>query len=223
MNLLPYFPEPLEVTGNVAKSRYRVILFFIRSISILHYGTIFLIWSLSVFLAPSFTFPSAGWICLCSLISLSLSRTFFTGPLEAFISVIVFIPYIGSLGLYFYTLHLGGYPIWILGIATTNAFLYTFLCREDFSFFGQFLFAFLATSIFIFAAFWLKILVPEQIRIAFILTAIYLFYYVYDLASILKRRRPNEILMAAFDLHRDVLNFLSYSIRVVQHWRKFRI
>ena len=88
---------------------------------------------------------------------------------------------------------------------------------------GQIPFTTVSISIFIFVAFWMKLLLPGQIQLAFVWTAAYLFYYVYDLASILKRRRPNEILMAALDLHRDFLNFFSYSIRVIRHWYKFRI
>ncbi|HCD99673.1 MAG TPA: hypothetical protein DER07_01365, partial [Armatimonadetes bacterium] len=53
--------------------------------------------------------------------------------------------------------------------------------------------------------------------------AAYLFFLVYDLAAVLTRRLPKEEWGAVVDLYRDALNFLTYSVRVVRHWRKHRI
>jgi len=51
----------------------------------------------------------------------------------------------------------------------------------------------------------------------------YLFFLVYDLASLQQRRRLGEEALAAADLYRDALNVLSYPFRVIDHWRGFRI
>ena len=53
--------------------------------------------------------------------------------------------------------------------------------------------------------------------------AIYLTFYVYDLASLLARRRIGEEWAAVVDLYRDVLNVFGWIVRVFAHWRKHKI
>ena len=53
-------------------------------------------------------------------------------------------------------------------------------------------------------------------------TIAYLAYFVYDLAALQTRRRLGQELGGVMDLYRDVLNFTTYPIRVVQHWRRHR-
>jgi hypothetical protein len=50
----------------------------------------------------------------------------------------------------------------------------------------------------------------------------YVLFFVYDLAALLSRRRLREVPAAVADLYRDLLNFITYSVRIVLHWRRFR-
>jgi hypothetical protein len=51
----------------------------------------------------------------------------------------------------------------------------------------------------------------------------FLFYLVYDLASLQARRHTNETIAGAVDLYRDIFNIFGYVPRVIIHWRKHRI
>jgi hypothetical protein len=49
-----------------------------------------------------------------------------------------------------------------------------------------------------------------------------LYYFVYDLSMILKRRTPAQTLHGALDLFRDTLNFVGYPVRVMRMPRGLR-
>ena len=51
----------------------------------------------------------------------------------------------------------------------------------------------------------------------------FVIYWVYDLASLLARRRQGEELAAVVDLYRDVFNFFGYAVRMIKHWQKHKI
>ncbi len=53
--------------------------------------------------------------------------------------------------------------------------------------------------------------------------AVFVTYLLYDMASLLARRRVGEEFAAVVDLYRDVFNFFGYAVRMVKHWRKHRI
>jgi FtsH-binding integral membrane protein len=88
---------------------------------------------------------------------------------------------------------------------------------------GQYLLAIIASSTAI-AAIWA--VEPTAIRFPISVLAanvLYLTYWVYDLASLLARRRRGEELAAVVDLYRDVLNIFGYVARCIGHWKKHRI
>ena len=58
---------------------------------------------------------------------------------------------------------------------------------------------------------------------ALLWNAVGLFYLVYDLASLLSRRKSDESWASVVDLYRDVFNFLGYFPRVMIHWNRHRI
>jgi len=113
--------------------------------------------------------------------------------------------------------------VWTLGLASLAVALYTLLCGRDLSFVGMFGLG---------AGFLLAVTlaIAELLRLSAgaVLWGCtwglaYLFFLVYDLASLQQRRRLGEETLAAADLYRDLPNFISYPFRVVQHWRGFRI
>ena len=62
-----------------------------------------------------------------------------------------------------------------------------------------------------------------QITTSMVLGLAYFSYYIYDLAALLQRRKGQDPWLAVMDLYRDILNFVSYTFRVIHHWRNFRI
>jgi FtsH-binding integral membrane protein len=93
----------------------------------------------------------------------------------------------------------------------------------DFSFVGQFVLSLIASTVILAVA--ALALGIEPAKAGFLLgaNAIYLFYLVYDSASLLARRRLGEEIAAVVDLYRDVFNVFGYLVRVARHWRKHRI
>jgi hypothetical protein len=63
---------------------------------------------------------------------------------------------------------------------------------------------------------------PSNLLLGILAAIGYICYFVYDLSMLVKRRRMGEEVAAVADLYRDLINFVTYSVRVYFHWRKFR-
>lgn len=223
MNVQPYFPEPLVVEGNVADERYLVRLGFVRRVVAVHYVSILAI-AIVAATTRATDLGLAAWVVAGSLLALSLTRRLAPhSRADLAVSALLMGPLLISLGL------LAGYgasvgmPWWPTLVACTAAAGYTALCGRDFSFVGQFAMSAIATIVVVATAAILGRATTGEAMLGLILALSYLFYFVYDLAALLTRRRLGEEFAAVVDLFRDCLNVISYSFRVVDHWRKFRI
>ncbi len=223
MQIQPYFPEPVVVSRNVASERYIVTLGFIRRVMAGHFATLVCVAVMAVTAAPLVdlaTSTIALFICLLALTM--LRRLLPGGTLDNVLSFLIMMPTLWSLATMCRHALDAGHPIWIVGPGYLVANLYGALCGRDFSFVGQFAIAAMATCVFVvsaglsgFAA-WPDAVLWGCAGLTFVL------YYVYDLAALLSRRRLGEETAATADLYRDLLNFLTYSVRIVLHWRRFR-
>jgi hypothetical protein len=118
---------------------------------------------------------------------------------------------------------LDGWPVFqpLIGVACVAAL--TIISGRDFSFVGCCLLSLIASSAAVAAC--ANAANFDRTHAAFALgsNACYVIYLVYDMASLLARRRRGEELAAVVDLYRDVFNFFGYAVRMVKHWRKHRI
>jgi hypothetical protein len=218
-----YIPDPIEIPGNVSEELYASRLTFIRSVQILHFGSFLVIGLVSCIpWKPPFQATLLGFgIILGSLVVVRVA--FRKARTEAVFSTSLLLPLLVSLGFLVQHFQARGYPIWAVVFGPGFALIYALLCGRDHSFVGQFMLSLIASSTAIAA---LSVAAPTTLldaRFALIANAIYLGYFVYDLASLLARRRSHEKLAAVVDLYRDVLNIFGYLVRCVRHWRKHRI
>lgn len=218
-----YIPEPIEIPGNVTEEPYLVRLAYIKRVAALHVASLMLV----VWIAHSpITLPAkiSWWPLAVMIIGLAAVRiTLRRTPLEAHVSTWLLIPLLLSVGQALNPIQAAGWPIWTILTGPVCALIYAIVCGRDFSFLGQYVLALIASSTFIALAssVWpYSVPTPSQALIA---NAAYLSYWVYDLASLLARRRLGEELAAVVDLYRDVLNLFGYVARCIGHWRKHRI
>lgn len=218
-----YIPDPIEIPGNVTEEPYLVRLGFIRRVSALHFASLLVV--LAIAYGPYAPARETTWWMLGGLIlSLAIIRVALRrSRMEAKVSgwlIVLLLPVVG-----FGLNHVQheGRPIWTVIMGPGCALIYALLCGKDHSFVGQYLLSLIVSSTAIAA---LAVAAPETLasaRFALIANAAYLSYFVYDLASLLARRRLREELAAVVDLYRDVLNIFGYIVRCISHWRKHRI
>ena len=224
MNVQPYFPEPIVVPGNVADERYSTRLGFIRRVAAGHYVSIFAILGAAAGLRVTLPGTTAAIGALLLLLVLSMLRNFAGhSRLELAGNALLFAPLLLALGIVAKGMAEVGIPLWSIPIAATCSVGYVAVCGRDFSFLGQFTISLVATLVALVALALSGMVQFGEAAVGAVIAAAFLGYYVYDLAALLTRRRLGEELSAVVDLYRDVLNFLTYSFRVVQHWRNFRI
>jgi hypothetical protein len=218
-----YIPDPIEIPGNVTEEPYRVRLSYIKQVAVLHVVSLAVV--LGIAHSP-ITLPTriSWWPLAVMIIGLAVVRiTLRRTPLEARVSVWLLIPLLLAVGQALNPIQGAGWPLWTIGIGPVCALIYAVVCGRDFSFLGQYFLSLIASSTFIAvtSVFWPNsVPTPWQALLA---NAAYLTYWVYDLASLLARRRLGEQLAAVVDLYRDVLNVFGYFARCVGHWRKHRI
>ena len=219
-----YVPEPLEVPGNVTLSPYAVRISFIRQVTLLH------LIGLGLLAAMAFVpVPKTGCILpvavLCAiLILLDLLRIKLRSrPLEARISsaclpcVLLVVAWLAQ------ELALTGLPVGFVLAGPVCCGIYTVACGRDYSFVGCFLLSLIASST-VLAALANQLRMPSNLTAyGLALNAVYLTYFVYDLASLMARRRRGEESAAVVDLYRDIFNFFGYLVRIVGHWKRHKI
>ncbi len=224
MYVQPYFPEQIEIPGNIASEAYDTRLSFIRRTVALHLVSAALVASVTLWL-PSPLGPTLTlWTWLSLLVALSATRLVaHRGKADLIVSSMILPAMLLALG---WTIRWAldlGWPVWSLGLPLAGVAFYTLACGRDFSFIGLWMLSAVLIVGTVSVVAWLTHpgLLSSVNAATFALA--YLSYYVYDLAALLTRRRRGEEIGAVVDLYRDVLNFTTYTGRIVQHWRKFRI
>lgn len=225
MYVPPYVPQPIEIEGNVAQESYLVRLGFVRRVVFAHFATLGIATALSAQPSlPRLDVLSAAIFLLASLALLSLVRRMAKGRRADQRLSLALLPLpVFSLALLIRALNEEGWAVWVVGAGAVCVLLYASLCGRDLSFVGMFVMP-LAASLAVAATAGYFLRVPVGPLLAgMALNSAYLFYFVYDLAALLTRRRLGEEWGAVADLYRDVLNGVSYPIQVYRHWRDHRI
>ncbi|MFN3729081.1 MAG: hypothetical protein ACK4XJ_05150 [Fimbriimonadaceae bacterium] len=224
LNVPPYFPEPLTVPQNVADAPYDARLRFIRLVIVGYVLSVGAVVAVALSSIPGRPGPVAITGLAATLLALSMIRIATRlKPVEQVLSAVLTpaLVYFGGLVARDAIAH--GAPIWVIGAFAAYALLYVALAGRDFSFLGLYLVAVGATVV---TAFGLagRLGWPGAFVGWSVVAAVgFGFYFVYDFAMLLTRRRRYEVWAAVLDLYRDVLNILTYSIRVYRHWRRFPV
>ncbi len=219
-----YIPPPIEVPGNATEKSYLVRLGFVRRISVLHFLSLLLIGGISMLALPSLPILTVCIALGCVLLALSLVRIGTRATRNDLLISCALLPLlIMVLAMLVRLLNHGGMPVGGLAVGVGCSVLYALSCGRDFSFVGQYLMSLIASTVILAVA--ATALGFGAHEAAFLLgsNAIFLFYVVYDLASLLARRRIGEEAAAVVDLYRDVFNVFGYIVRVARHWKKHRI
>ena len=223
MTVPNYVPEPLEVPGNVTLEPYAPRLRFIRAVTLRHAAV-------TVALVGLAASPFARWaegffgawlslgLLLLLVVALDLLRIARRGTaFEARASAAAIPVLLPFAAVAMRTLHDLGVPVEAALFGWAGAGFYTLACGRDYSFVGNGALTLLASSLAI--LFWS----PPALAAALLVNAAFVVYHVYDLASLLSRRRTGEEWAAALDLFRDVLNVFGWTLRVARHWRAHKI
>jgi len=218
-----YVPDPIEIPGNVTEEDYETRLAFVKRVAVLHFASLLVVGAVAYgpYAPPQ---DASWWLLGITLVALAIIRVSLRkGRTEAKVSSLLLAPLLVVVGFVLHHAQTDGRPIWTMSIGPGCALIYALLCGRDYSFVGQYLLSLIASSTAIAA---LAVAAPASVsdaRFALIANGVYLSYYVYDLASLLARRRLREELAAVVDLYRDVLNIFGYIVRCIGHWRKHRI
>jgi hypothetical protein len=201
-----FIPDPLEIPGAVTQRPYRERVGFIKRVNALHALSMLAV--AAALLAPMPVLePGSALVFLgVCLLLFSMLRTVERGrQVEAAVSAILLPVALLAVAVAVRSLVEAGVPAWSPAVGVACAVIYAMLCGRDFSFVGQYLLALVVSTV------------------ALGLNAVILFYFVYDTASLLARRRPGEELAAVADLYRDVFNFFGFGVQMGRHWRKHGI
>ncbi len=197
---------------------------FIRRVSLLHFGSLLMIGALSMLRLPILD-PMVVLGALAALILILCGVRIATRATraEVVLSCALLPVLMVVAALTAKSLNNHDMPVWGLSLGVGAAVLYAKLCGRDFSFVGQYLLSLIASTVAL--AIVAIVLGIRTGTTAFLMSvnAIYLSFYVYDLASLLARRRLGEEAAAVVDLYRDIFNFFGYTLRVARHWKKHRI
>jgi FtsH-binding integral membrane protein len=220
----PYFPEPEIIHGNIASEQYDVRLAFIRRTVGWHVLSVLIVYVSYLYLPIKIALQPLSFMLIGLLLLLSAVRKWNSGQhLDWFASLVITPIFLVLLARLIYYFEPQGVLTTSLGVSVLFAALYAVFAGRDFSFMGQFVLSSMAVIVF-FGAYGLYSK-TSLITISIVVAAAiaYLFFYVYDLASLLQRRKKGEEILAAVDLYRDLVNFITYGFRVIEHWRNFRI
>ncbi|MFY9235250.1 MAG: hypothetical protein WAO58_12430 [Fimbriimonadaceae bacterium] len=220
----PYVPDMLEVEGNVAGDAYAVRLHFLRKVSIWHYLSVLGVAAVAAAPLPTLPLSVSLSVFCATLLGLSVMRQLTKPRTVDQVYSSVLMPLL-LISLAFVVRHVSGlgFPIWAPAIGLSCALAYTQISGRDFSFVWLYILTLADSSIIIWLLSLATPLSGMLVLEALLLNGAYLLYFTYDLACIQSRRRKTEIAGAVIDLYRDVLNFLTYSIRAVRHWKRYRI
>jgi uncharacterized membrane protein len=214
----PFIPEPLEVPGNVTEQPYLTRVAFVRRVVIIHTLTVFIsiVWAVyGPTVAPSLAiFALVGSLLVMTAVRMLFKKKRYDHIISAILSPFL----LGSVA----SLLALGTP-WLAVVGPLAIATYVLACGRDLSYIAMGGFGMLAALIG-YPVLISTSVVPRTEGLWWMLGTIgYVLFFVYDLAMLTRRRRLNESAGAVIDLYRDVLNFVSYPLRVRSHWKKHRI
>lgn len=224
MNVPPYIPPQIEIPGNVAQERYAVRVAFVKRVTVLHAATVGLILALSLLPLPEISFRWGLAGTAFSLLGLSFVRGVAKRWRHEQLLSSFFVPImILSLAVLVRSATMdAGWPLWAIGLPALGNLVYVALCGRDLSFMGMFVLVSAGLSAFVVLTAWLE---PgeQPYTLLWLAMVAYTGFYTYDLAALQTRRRLGQEVGAVLDLYRDTLNFITYPVRVIHHWRAHRI
>jgi hypothetical protein len=214
-----YMPDPIEVPGNVTTERYAVRLVFIRRVIWMHLVSLTLIAAAMTLPMPDRGIQITGFTLVAFLVVLDVVRIRTRGRREEpWLSCAFFAPVIILVAAMLRELDTIHFPVWAFFVGPPCVALYSGVCGRDFSFVGGFFLSLIASSLVVATVVLALHLSGAIATTAFVANTVYLFYWVYDLAALLARRRFGEEPAAVVDLYRDVFNIFGYVPRVISHW-----
>lgn len=219
-----YVPDPLEVPENITLEPYRVRVWFIRQFFRKFLVSVGALWLVVQLPWPQIGLPLALGAASLFTLLLSLERLHFRGKKEDVVFSRALLPFaLVADGVLLRTLGQMGYPVWAPIIGVLCLWLFAELSGPDFSFVGQCVLVWIASSALIAGLALLIDVRPHQVWWSMAINAGMVLYVVYDSASLLSRRRSTEGWAAVADVYRDFLNIFGYVPRVILHWRKHKI
>ncbi|MER3413410.1 MAG: hypothetical protein C4341_04065 [Armatimonadota bacterium] len=231
----PIFPEPVTVTGNAADQGHFVAVRFIRAVATLHLLSLLLVaGALRLWLEPAVQVWLAGTIdaellyiltiVLCAGLALSRERPAVAQTIILLATILVVTAW---MSLWASLMH-DSFPLFVntfaigFGIQAAALLVFLWASGRDLSLFGAFALVWPVTCAFVIGtALLTEISFSEGLTLLVVLTCM-LFYWVYDIAMLLRRRRPNEVVAGAVDLYRDVFNFIGLPVRFMRMPRTIR-
>ena len=219
----PFFPEPIQVTRSVSQSNYDARIDFVKRTMVCFTGTLLPVVLISNFIPAVIEAKMAAYLLLFVLIFLTLTRRFFgRGVVEKANSIFGTGAVLCLIAILLVWANRTGWPVFLLASQLLMMLVYTLACGRDFSFVG-FIVITSATQIAInLMASAFHVLPDPHLGQMSLFAVAFSWYVSYDLAMIMKRRRPEEVASSVADIYRDLLNFATYPIRVIDHWRKYR-
>ncbi|HMS55270.1 MAG TPA: hypothetical protein PKA27_07685 [Fimbriimonadaceae bacterium] len=216
-----YIPDQIEIDGNVAEAKWSTVVGFVRRVTTMHLITLLVVAFLVDMPVAVMGLEASIPFLIAALACLSLTRGIGKGKRwEQQLSWVLAPVMLVTLASLLRELGNLNWPIAALVVGPAIASAYSWVAGRDLSFLGMFLFAFgLSTTVVVALCSESRVQALE----AALVNGLWVFYYVYDLAALLTRRRLGEEWGAVLDLYRDVLNLTTYPIRVWRHWAKHRL
>jgi len=225
MTVPPLFPEPITVSGNAAESDYDTRLAFIRRVI----RGQFLAFAFVTLVATQISKADGRLESILAYAVIVMAVLHFTrrfgrgGWLDRWFGASLFFLLLVILGWAGATMKASGWPVAVLPAVSALIWVYSVLAGRDFSFVGQFSLPALVLGLTMAGGVGLHWISLETAQLATAMGLPFLGFLVYDLAMILKRRRPDEVALSVVDLFRDPLNFTTYGVRVWRHWQRVKI
>lgn len=160
--------------------------------------------------------------CIAILLAMVLVRRLARGRrMEVVISTGMLLVFLVSAGMLARAVSQFGVSLWPPLVSIAMAWMYSVTCGRDLSFITLFFLPLIASSIVWIAAIATGLCRGWSISAALLANGAILFYVVYDLSMLLRRRRLGEEMGAVADLYRDMFNFTTYYFRVKAHWKRY--
>lgn len=219
----PLFPEPIQVGQSVSQASYDARITFVKRTLYPFLLTLLASAILGKVVPPFLDLQSNLAAALTTLVTITLTRRFFVrGPLETAASATGLILCLALTTNLFCLADEAGLPVVLFTAQLLIMLVYTLLCGRDFSFVGFAAIPTLTTLAISGLTAVFGLTHPGHVIPGLALHALFGLYISYDLAMIMKRRRPQEQISAVADFYRDLLNIFTYPFRVFQHWQKYQ-